>query len=60
MVYKYGRFHKQMQIKEVEEQVEQDLVNVIDYIEHIHIEMRCVKIIYQKYKEQIYQMLYCY
>ena len=40
MGYKYGLFHKPMQINVVEEQVEQDLVNVIDYIELIHIEMK--------------------
>lgn len=40
MVYKYGQYHKLMQINVVEEQVEQDLVSVIDYIEHIHTEMK--------------------
>ena len=60
MDYKYGLYHKLMLINEVEGLVEQVLVNVIDYIEHILIEVKCEKIIYLKYNVQIYQMLSYY
>ena len=49
-----------MLINEVEELVEQVLVNVIDYIEHILIEVKYEKIIYLKYNVQIHQMLFYY